>query len=481
MRQLNTPVMKLGNSFLSLKHNLPTDYPTMKKIFTFTLFALSTNVAHSAIEIPFELEGAATTPVEVTIKTTVAVFSRLDQIAESERTVDQQKLWTTLNYVATQLDPDSEEDKAITEKLYRAISPKANSANTTVTRKTPGTVSVKGIGKRLSALRKQVKLNNFASTSSISKPRNRDFFGFSSTLIKYNNPLEEGGLLDQRLSGFVSSGVTVSDQSETGTEVGFEGDLQQLTLGADYRLTNATFAGAAMSFSTGEVNLDNNNGKLGNSSQTVLLYGTYTLNPNWYVDSTLSFGTRTFELERKINFTLGTTTTDVTANSNPNSDFTGISIGTGYDKSWNNGHSISLLANFDYTQSNIDAFTEADAGGFNLAVGSQSLNSMQLTYGAEWRQSISTGFGVLLPQFSMNWTQEFETSSDTIDAYFIADPDKNSIEYKTGNKDQGYLNLKLGTSMIMPRGLSLFAQYETQQFVDDYQQYMISIGGRKEF
>jgi len=448
----------------------------MKKIISLIILSSYSAVSLAVIELPFDLTSSAATPEEKLAQAAETIYTRLSEIPETDRTVSQTQLWNTLNYLVTS-NPTQQE---ITE-ITRALSPKANSANTTVTRKTPGTISVKGIGKRLSALRKQAKLINFSSSATYSKPRNRSLFGIPSDLVLYNNPLDEGGLLDQRLSGFVSGGVTVSKQSETGTEIGFSGGLQQLTFGADYRLTNTSFAGAAISLATGTVDLDKNSGKLDNTSQTFLLYGTHNLRPDWYVDATINFGHRQFELERKVEFTLAGTPTEISANSAPDSDFTSISLGTGYDKTWNNGHNITLLGNFDYTQSNIDAFSETDAGGYNLAVGGQSIDSMQLSLGLEWRQSISTSFGVLLPQFSMNWVQEFETSSDAIKAYFIADPDKNSIEYKSGNKDQGYLNLKLGTSIVMPRGLSFFAQYETQQFIDDYQQYTISLGGRKEF
>ena len=439
------------------------------------LSSLSAN-AIAAIELPIDFTSSATTPAEKIAQAAETIYTRLNDIPDADRTVSQTQLLNTLDYLITN-NPTLEEIAEVT----RAISPKANSANTTVTRKTPGTVTVKGIGKRLSALRKQVKIANFSSAKTYPKPRNRSLFGIPSDWMKYNNPLDEGGLLDQRLSGFASGGVTVSKQSETGTEVGFSGGLQQLTLGADYRLTNTSFAGVAISLASGTVDLDNDNGKLDNTSQAFLLYGTHNLRSDWYVDATINFGHRQFELERNVEFTLGGTQTIVSANSAPDSDFTSISLGTGYDKTWNNGHSITFLGNFDYTQSNIDGFSETDAGGYNLAVGSQSIDSMQLSLGLEWRQSISSSYGVLLPQFSMNWVQEFETSSDAINAYFIADPNKTSIEYKSGNKDQGYLNLKLGTSMVMPRGLSFFAQYETQQFIDDYQQYTISLGGRKEF
>jgi len=436
------------------------------------------NTANAALEVPLSLKGQSTTPEEVIIAITLDI---VDSLSNIERTEDQDNLYNALKYAVDNSENQDPDVIAAIADMYQAISPKKNTANSIVVRKTPGTMKIKGIGKRLSALRKQSTRIGFFKSVYNSGSRDGSLYNTLPGYIKYNNPLEQGGLFDQRLSGFITGNFVSSKQSETGTEAGFDGGMQQLAFGADYRLNNKAFAGLALSLINGEVDLADNGGKLDNTAQTLLAYGTYSIEPNWYVDATINYGARSFEMTRNIGFTLNNNQTSVSSKSSPDSSYFGLSLGTGFDLNFNNGHNITLLAGLDYTDTTIDSFNESNGTGFNLHVGQQDITSIQMNIGAEWRQAISTSFGVLLPQFSATWVQEFEDKGDSINAYFISDPNKNKIEFKAGNKDQGFMNLRLGVSAVLPKGLSLFTQFETQQFVDDYQQYMISLGARKEF
>ena len=186
-------------------------------------------------------------------------------------------------------------------------------------------------------------------------------------------------------------------------------------------------------------------------------------------------------MKRKIQFTTATGSTLLTALSKPDSNFYSFSIGTGYDLNWSNGNDFSFLTSFNYLDTSINAFSETNAGGYNLAVSKQDIVSASLNAGISWRKAISASFGVLLPQISISWTQEFADKSDAINAHFIADPGNNAINYETTNKDLGYMNILLGLSAVFPHGLSGFLQYDTQQLTSDYQQDVFSIGLRQEF
>jgi len=430
--------------------------------------------------IDLELTTPADSPEASTIKNASDAFTRLDALTREEReqVPGRQELWETFNYVLNQADTNNADVSAEIEKMYQAISPKINSTSTVVSRKISPTASFKGIGKRLSALRRRAKSQRFSQRYTL---RN-----LLPSYIKNNNPNETGGLFDQRLSGFVTGSAVISKQSDTSTESGFEGNTKQILMGADYRITNKSFAGAAISYARGSMDVSNDGGKLDNSAATLVTYGNYNIKSNWYIDTTLSFGRRAFELSRNVNFNLSAlNAVNFTAESKPKSQFYGLSVGTGYDKNWNNGHNISFIANLSYSNSSIDSFTESNANGaptgFELSIAKQTINSIQFNTGIAWRQAISTSFGILMPQLSVSWNQEFINESDAVNAAFIADTNNTDINFKTGNRDQGVLNIAFGISTILPKGISAFLSYESQQFVDDYQQYTIALGARKEF
>ncbi len=454
-----------------------------KKIVTAVLLSLITSAAYSEQNLPVisvELTSEAKTDANFVLRESAnSIYDSLNAI--TDKTPQQNALLSTFNALRNESGTIGETE---INKTFQQISPKRNGTSTIVTRKSPTTVPVKGIGKRLSALRKSINKFNYRSSflSTTNKPKQTNGDYIQPGLIKYNTDpaLEAGGLLDQRLSGFVTVNSIQAKQSDTTSEAGFTGNTQQLTAGADYRINNQTFAGAALSYVGGNIDMTQG-GSLNNKSSTLLLYATRSINQSWFADATVNAGKRNFEMNRSINFTLNNNTVNTSATSAPQGNYYGFSLGTGYDLPTTNGHSISLLASFNYTKSQIDAFEEDGVNAYTLAVNEQTITSKIVDLGIEWRQAISLNAGVLLPQISVKWNQELQDKSDPVNAYFLADPNQTTLSFETGNKDRGYMNLLIGATMVLPKGLAAFAQFETQQFIDDYQQTMVSVGGRKEF
>lgn len=433
---------------------------------------------YSAEIIDLELLPEVTTIEESVAEITNTIYSAINDIPVADRTSAQAELYTALDYIVQNAGTTDTTILTAIGQFYNAISPKANTANTVVSKKSPGNFGIKDIGKRLSSLRKTSRILSF---SRYTENKNNSAWNLHPSYTKYSNPTEAGGLFDQRFSGFLTGNIISSDQSETFTEAGFESSTKQFTLGGDYRYDNKTFIGIAYSSVSGDVNMSGGRGQLDNNAKTYIAYANYNYDKSWFSNATLSYGNREFEMKRTVNFILNNVPTTKVALSNPNSGYYGLSVGGGYDKPYDNGHNLTFLANLNFTRTSIDAFTETNAGAYNISVGEQTIQSIQLDMGAEWRQAISTSYGVVIPQISLSWTKEFGDKSDAINARYETDPTNSTLSFETGNSDLSYVNLVLGASMVMPRGLSAFIQYESQQFVDDYQQYMLSIGVRKEF
>ncbi|MDH3326616.1 MAG: autotransporter outer membrane beta-barrel domain-containing protein [Gammaproteobacteria bacterium] len=373
--------------------------------------------------------------------------------------------------------PDSEK-----KAFYETISAKKSATTSNISRKIPATVAIGEISKRLSTLRSRSKHNSYLpkstggrKTGSISLP----------ILFNQNNNELPGGLLAQRLSGFVSSDHVVSKQSETTTESRFDSSNQRLVAGADYRVDNQTFVGLAFNTVSGRADMGDNGGTLINKANTLVGYGTYNIKPNWYVEGVISSGSRSFDMDRAITFTLNDITTNTLACSQPESNHIGFSFGSGFSKTFRNGHSLGAVISLNQTYSSIKSFSEKGCNNnlvaYSLVVDEINITSNILSIGGQWSQPISASFGVLIPQLSFNWIKELEGSSDTISAYFSNDPNKTTMAFESGNKDTVYLNSRFSITMVLPRGLSGFFLYETQQLMDDYQQNTISLGVRKEF
>jgi len=451
----------------------------IKPALSLMLLTCHASTVYSAEIIDLELLPTATTIEESVAEVTNNIYTAINSIPVADRTSAQTELFTSLDYIVQNSGTTDTTILAAIGQFYNAISPKANTANTVVSKKSPGNFGIKDIGKRLSSLRKTSRILSFSRYLE-TKERN-SAWNLNSAYTKYSNPTESGGLFEQRFSGFLTGNIISSDQSETFTEAGFESSTKQYTLGGDYRYDNKTFIGIAYSSVSGDVDMSGGRGQLDNNAKTYIMYANYNYNKHWFSNATFSYGNRDFEMKRAVNFNLNNNSTTAIALSNPSSGYYGLSIGGGYDKPYDNGHNLTYLTNLNFTRTSIDAFTETNAGGYNISVGEQTIQSIQLDIGAEWRQAISTSYGVVIPQISISWTKEFGNKSDAINARYETDPTDTTLSFDTGNSDQSYVNLVLGASIVMPRGLSAFLQYESQQFVDDYQQYMLSIGVRKEF
>jgi len=415
-----------------------------------------------------------------------SVSVKQEAILDSLSSVDLDSISSVQRETITQLVSAFEQAESASEEekqgFYNTISAKKNATNANVSRRIPATVSIGEIGKRLSSLRSKVKRNYFSQRAVRSKPRSSTVKPFN---LDQNNSEIPGGLLDQRLSGFISNDNVISKQSDTSTESGFEGLNQKFVAGADYRINNQTFAGLAIGVVNGRADMDSDGGALVNRAGTLISYGSYNLLPNWYVEGVVSIGSRDFKMHRKINYTLNNSNVRASVCSEPESSYFGLSFGSGYSKTFKNGHTLTGVLGLNQTYITIDTFEENGCNNnsvaYSLVIGEQSITSNILSIGGHWNQAISTGYGVLIPQLSFNWIKELKGDSDTIVAYFQTDPGKTRMNFKSGNKDVSFITAKFSLSIVLPKGMSGFLMFETQQFINNYQQNTISLSIRKEF
>ena len=101
---------------------------------------------------------------------------------------------------------------------------------------------------------------------------------------------EEGGLLDRRLGIFVNGAVRWGDKDATDREIGFEFESEGVTVGADYRFTDAFVAGLALGYATGDADFDNDGGEQDSDGYSGSFYGTW-YGDRGYFDAIGTYGT----------------------------------------------------------------------------------------------------------------------------------------------------------------------------------------------
>lgn len=360
------------------------------------------------------------------------------------------------------------------EAVTKELSAKVNTSANTFTAKTPSISQTRDIGLRLSALRnstRQVSTNSFRS----------NYRKKSGPKLIFNEQAssENGGLLSQRLSGFLSINNVSSQQLETQTEIGYESNSKGLLVGLDYRIKSSTFVGVASQYFKTNADLTDEGSQLEASQLGFTLYGTHLLNDQWYIEALLNNGQQQLDITRHIELNLANVIS-TTAIGNTNSRQLGVYLGTGYEIPLQYGFNSLVSISASYVSTSIAAYTEDNAGNLGLEIDSQDLTSLTSSLNTYLSKTFSTPYGVLIPQLSATWIHETETEKQKIAARFINDDSNRKFIFYTPPPDSDYFIVGLDLQMILPQGRMAFIKYSNVRRLRDKTEYAVSVGFRME-
>ena len=287
---------------------------------------------------------------------------------------------------------------------------------------------------------------------------------------------------------FLNASYGTGDRDETARTDEFDFDTYSIVAGADYRLNDNFVVGAAVSYQDIDTDFDTkatvNGGGVDADGWGGFIYGTYYAD-NFYIDGLAGYAKSDYDLSRRIvvpSNNVAVQAIDETAKANTDSDDFTLSIGGGYNL--NQGAlSYGPYARLNYLNVDVDSYDEkgAELSGLSLSVDSQEWKSLTSVFGGQLSYTISSGFGVLVPQGRLAWVHEFENDSEAFEATFIADPRKNVLRASTNDPDRDYFELGLGVSAVFQGGAQLFLNYETILGYSDLTEHVFTIGGRLEF
>ncbi len=376
-------------------------------------------------------------------------------------------------------------NESATGPAYTALSARSFSAINSYSANSFTSFDIGDIAKRLASLRRSAN-NSTRKLTSLADPQ-----APMSQFAELNSGAqlsgggasadEAGGLNDNRLSGFITGSFDDATQDETATLAGYDSSVSYLFAGLDYRFDNNVFAGVAFKTLSGDISLDANSGSIDISDNSFSIYASYYPSQEIYLQGAFTYGQSSYDITRKINFTLNNQAFNEIADSNPDGEGLSLSLSSGYEHYFI-GTGISTVTDFSlaYAENNIDAFTEKSAQGFNLNVNDQSIESLTSKLGIQISKAISTSFGVILPEFSAAWKHEFKTDGEEVNAAFAIDPDK-TFSFTTDERVSDYFLVSVATSIVLPHGIMGFIQYESLLGIDNYEKNTLNIGARIEF
>ncbi len=363
----------------------------------------------------------------------------------------------------------SELDNALEEILLRQVGAQANSL------KGLAAGQINNIGARLQELRSGI---SGMSLSGLNAEINGEHVQLGNLVNGYLNGgsagEEEGS--PGRLGAFITGTLKYGDGESRNKESSFDVDGQELLAGVDYRFTSKLVMGAALGYNTTETKENGGDTSLDVDGWNLNFYGNYYPAQNWYVDWLLGYGESSLDTSRSISFA-GLSTK---ANGSTDGDHLSGALGTGYSfyhQSW----TFDAYTNFEYRSATVDGYRENNDAGLDLNIFETTTDTFTGRFGGRASNAISMDFGVLIPQFELEWVHDFKNESPVIEAELALLPEAGSFTLINEAPDDSYMNAGLSVTGVFKNGTSGFVRYGTTLAKDDVSFDTWQLGARMEF
>lgn len=453
-----------------------------------------------AFELQLSVQGSATINGTDSEKLLVSIIDNEKIISNKPPDTADQAIAQTLNIFCSALQSDINVDLTDAQKALlstcqsleratvaeianalQALSPDFAVSQTSLAQKASGQ-QVKNVANRILALRAgssnnvfdnfTLNLNGSAVTPLLTS--------LTDLLNNQERDLTSGSLLGSKWEWFVSGTVEIAERESTDKQTGYKPNTFHFTTGLDYRLMPEWILGSAIGMAKGEAKLANNEGSLDSKGFNVLLYGTYYHGEQAYFDSVLSYGVMDYDMSRHIGFTVDEALTDKTATSNAGGNQFSVSVGGGYDWANDNAFNMGLWARLDYLKTSIDSYQEVGADEFNVAIAQQNTNQTTSVLGLRLHKAFSNFFGVMVPYVSGEWIHQFAGDALSVSGFFMSDPASTEFSFHSDALDTNYFDVRVGSSLTLPNGISAFAEYSTRLGQQYYAANFFSVGMRLE-
>lgn len=255
----------------------------------------------------------------------------------------------------------------------------------------------------------------------------------------------------------------------TSNAAGFSLDSGGVTAGVDYRFTDKFAAGISLGYANTTADLSNG-GKVDVDGGRVGAYATY-YDRGLHLDAAVSGGLNSYKTRRA-------TPNNTSATASPDGSEVNVLFGAGYDWKFN-GLTIGPVASFQYTNVQLDGFTET--GGFApLSVIKRNEESMRTAIGMHATFDVKMGRAILRPEVRAAWQHEFGDTSYSLTSTFAT---LGGSAFKVAGPETGRDSLLVGAglSLLLNNRFSVYAFYDGELLRQNYSSHNISAGFRLKF
>ena len=290
--------------------------------------------------------------------------------------------------------------------------------------------------------------------------------------------------LGSGLNLFLSGQFEGLDRTQTHFESGYKSNVNGVTGGADYRFTDWLVSGIAVNYNRWGGNF-NTPGGFQTDSLSPILYASFLPTENVFADIMLEYTHQWRDRSRFSSFNDTQRPLHKSSGMLSSNDYGADQIGAnallGYD------HSIGLFTigprlRFRYSDLNINSYTETGNTGLEMRFLSDRVTSLQSALGVQGSAALSTGFGVVVPQFAADWTHEYQFNQHNMSAQFAQDgrPVPTTFQFQNDKPDRDFFHVGTGVGLVLPNGIQPFVNFEALLGNSLFNNYVGTVGIRVE-
>ncbi|HEU5136369.1 MAG TPA: autotransporter outer membrane beta-barrel domain-containing protein [Steroidobacteraceae bacterium] len=277
----------------------------------------------------------------------------------------------------------------------------------------------------------------------------------------------------------------------SGAEDAFDFDGSEITLGADYRLSESTVLGTLLGFSQRRVDFDSAvsivDGTIDTDGSSLMFFAMWE-NDRFYVSGSLGGQWLEYDFRRRITYPslnplVAPVDVTTTSSTDSNTLMGTLSGGANFNVG---GFAFAPYAKAEYQKVSVDEFAERGGSGFEFGYGEQDIKSFQLAAGATVQYVFTPRFGVIVPYARAEIRKEFENDPRNISATYASMPTSNvttaqDFNLATDEHDDQFFVVAGGFSVVLKGGLQGFLQYQQVLDLDTFSDRVIAGGIRLEF
>lgn len=295
---------------------------------------------------------------------------------------------------------------------------------------------------------------------------------------KLNDELQGGSAGDGDLTTpwgfFVNGNITLGEAKSRNSRPDYEQDGYNITMGADYRLSDKLVAGLAAGYSRSDMDFSRDFGSQESDSYSLSLFGNYYPRDNIYVDGLLMLVNGGMDVERRIS--AGPISQELASDTDSQQIVLSSSVGYEYSIQRFQG---SVYGRLEYSDLTIDGYRET-GDTLALAFAEQNTSSFDGAIGTRLGYVFNLSRGVVVPNLEVEYVTRQEDDY-TIEGRFLNAPSSPSFSLDAEEADTEHLNLSTSVSAIFSGGRSGFFRYERMLMQDNYEMSSYSLGFRMEF